>query len=185
MADTLLSMTGYGEAQAEVGAYMVMATVRSVNSRYLDFRFKAPSICAYMEPQVRQLTKKLLLRGKVELSLAIDRNSDVEELSVQADFALARAYHNIFSQIQRDLALESTDIPLSLIVSQPEVLLKNTVDPKDISSNTDQYQAVIEKALRSLKTMQETEGGVLQADLLKRCQRLQILIGMGFSGKTT
>ena len=177
MVETLLSMTGYGESQAEVGQHTVMVTARSVNSRYLDFRFKAPSICSYMEPLVRQLIKKLLARGKVELSLSITRNPDAEETSLQADLGLARAYKNIFSQLQQDLDLELTDIPLSLIVGQPEVLLKSSVDAKTVSNHTDQYLLVIEKALRSLRVMQEAEGEALQADLLMRCRKLESLIG--------
>jgi len=176
MAETLLSMTGYGESQAEVAHYTVIATARSVNSRYLDFRFKAPSICSYMEPLVRQLAKKWLARGKVELSLSITRNPDAEETSVQADFGLARAYKNIFSQLQLALGLESTDIPLSLIVAQPEVLLRNSVDPKAVNNHTEQYLLVIEKSLRSLRAMQEAEGEALQADLLMRCKNLESLI---------
>ncbi|NIA19421.1 MAG: hypothetical protein GWP07_03165, partial [Xanthomonadaceae bacterium] len=177
MAETLLSMTGYGESQAEVGHYTVMVTARSVNSRYLDFRFKAPSICSYMEPLVRQLSKKLLSRGKVELSLSITRDPEAEETSLQADLGLARAYKNIFTKLQQDLGLVLTDIPLSLIVSQPEVLLKNSVDAKAVRNHTDQYLLVIENALRSLRVMQETEGEALQADLLMRCRKLESLIG--------
>lgn len=176
MAESLLSMTGYGESQAEVGHYTVMVTVRSVNSRYLDFRFKAPSICSYMEPLVRQLAKKLVARGKVELSLSITRNPDAEETSIQADFGLARAYKNIFSQLQQDLGQESSDIPLSLIVAQPEVLLKSSIDAEAISKDKDQYMLVIEKALQSLRAMQQTEGEILQADLLMRCRKLESLI---------
>ncbi|MCK4378965.1 MAG: hypothetical protein KAW01_06450, partial [Deltaproteobacteria bacterium] len=156
--------------------YTVMVTARSVNSRYLDFRFKAPSICAYMEPLVRQLIKKLLARGKVELGLSITRDPEAEETSLQADLGLARAYKNIFTQLQQDLGLELTDIPLSLIVGQPEVLLKNRIDSKAVSNYTDQYLLVIEKALRSLRLMQEAEGEVLQADLLMRCQKLESLM---------
>ncbi len=176
MANTLLSMTGYGESQAEVGSCTATVTVRSVNSRYLDFRFKAPSICAYMEPMVRQLIKKLLARGKVELSLSITRNPDAEETSLQVDLGLARAYKNIFSQLQQDLDLELTDIPLSLIVGQPDVLLKNSVDARSVSEHTDQYLLVIEEALQALRVMQEAEGKALQADLLMRCQKLESLI---------
>lgn len=176
MAESLLSMTGYGEAQAEVGPYTVMVTARSVNSRYLDFRFKAPSICSYMEPQVRQLIKKLLARGKVELSLSITRNPDAEETSLQVDLGLARAYKNAFLQLQQDLTLESMNIPLSLIVAQPEVLLKRSVDAKVVSQHTDQYLLVIEKALQSLRAMQQTEGEILQEDLLMRCKKLESLL---------
>ena len=176
MAETLLSMTGYGESQAEVGSYAVMVTVRSVNSRYLDFRFKAPSIRSYMEHLVRQLIKKLLARGKVELSLSITRNPNAEETSLQVDLGLARAYKNIFSQLQLDLGLWSTDITLSLIGGQSEVLLKKSVDAKMVSNHTEQYLQVIEKALRSLRVMQEAEGEALQEDLLMRCKKLESLI---------
>ena len=176
MAETLLSMTGYGESQAEVAHYTVTATVRSVNSRFLDFRFKAPAVGFFMEPLARNLAKEWLARGKVELSLSITRRPDAEETVVRADFGLARAYKNIFLQLQQELGLQTADIPLSLIAAQPEVLLPNSIDPEEIKKHTEQFLLVIEKALRSLRAMQAAEGEALQADLLMRCRKLESLI---------
>lgn len=177
MAETLLSMTGFGESQAEVAHYTVIATARSVNSRFLDFRFKAPAVCSFMEPQVRQLVKKWVARGKVELSLSLTRGPDTEETVVRADFGLARAYKKIFLQLQRDLGLQSADIPLSLIAAQPEVLLPNSIDPEEVKNYKEHFLLVMDKALQSLRTMQAAEGEALQADLLQRCRGLESLIG--------
>lgn len=176
MAESLLSMTGYGESQAELGGYTALVTVRSVNSRYLDFRFKAPVFCAYLEPRVRQLAKKLLLRGKVEVSLTIVRSPDSAEAPVRVDMALAHAYKNIFAQLQCELALAAQAVPLSLIVAQPDVIVRESVDARSVNAYTDSYLELIEQALRSLISMQEAEGQVLQEDLLMRCSRLESLI---------
>ena len=176
MAQMLLSMTGYGEAQEEIGPYAVMVTVRSVNSRYLDFRFKAPSICSSLEPLVRQLTKKILARGKVDLTLSLTRNSDADEMPVQADVGLARAYKKVFLQLQQALELKTAVIPLSLIISQPDVLVRENFAAGEVNKYKNLYLQVVKKALQSLKSMQEMEGEALQADLLGRCRKLEALI---------
>ncbi len=172
----LCSMTGFGESKAEIGSYAVMVTVRSVNSRYLDFRFKAPSTCAFMEPQVRQRVKQLLVRGKVELSLALSRNPEAADAAVQADIALARAYKKLFQQLQQELELTPGDVPLSLLVAQPEVLVRSGLDAEQVSSHAEQYLKVIDEALLSLKEMQLVEGQALQEDLLARCGQLEALL---------
>jgi uncharacterized protein (TIGR00255 family) len=175
-ATGLCSMTGFGESRAEIGSYTVMVTVRSVNSRYLDFRFKAPSICAFMEPMVRQRVKQLLVRGKVELNLALSRNPAAADAPVQVDIGLARAYKQIFLQLQQELGLTPGDIPLSLLAAQPEVLVRNSLDADQVSSHAEQYLEVVEEALRFLREMQEVEGRALQEDLLVRCEQLESLL---------
>ncbi|MBN2333362.1 MAG: YicC family protein [Deltaproteobacteria bacterium] len=176
MVHDLLSMTGYGESRAEIGPYAVEVTVRSVNSRYLDFRFKAPSMCSHLEPLVRRKVQQRLLRGKVDLNLQVSVAPDAGEQAVQVNRGLAKAYKELFETLQHDLALQDGDIPLSLIVGQRDVL-QTMPDPALMRSHTDAYLAAVEQALEMMVAMQTAEGEALKVELLGRCQLLEGLIG--------
>ena len=58
MTDYLLSMTGYGEATIQIGEKQWQVVVQSVNSRYLDCRFRLPHAFQSLELQFRSKVKK-------------------------------------------------------------------------------------------------------------------------------
>lgn len=86
------SMTGYasassggvggarGEAANSVTggspSGVVTAELRSVNGRFLDLGFRLPDDLRALEPALRELLSKRLRRGKVELRLNTQRDSD-------------------------------------------------------------------------------------------------------------
>jgi len=171
----LFSMTGYGEAERAIGPYRVTVSVRAVNSRFLDCRFKAPAMLGHLEPQARKLVQRHVLRGKVDLNIQLQADDTAAEQLVQVNIALARGYLRAFLRLQRELGLAAGDIPLSLLVSQRDVLL-NSPEPETLREEAANYLAVIEQALQALRTMQAAEGESLKADLLARIGQLEELL---------
>ena len=72
MADTLLSMTGYGELSRDIGSRRWRCVVQSVNSRYLDCRMRIPNEYVSFEPVLRNIMKQSLIRGKIDLVLSYE-----------------------------------------------------------------------------------------------------------------
>jgi uncharacterized protein (TIGR00255 family) len=68
----LFSMTGFGEAAAQIDMLRVGFRIKSVNHRGLDVNIKLPFDFIYLENDLRQLAKKQLLRGRVDVACEIE-----------------------------------------------------------------------------------------------------------------
>ena len=67
----LRSMTGFGRCFAEDSDVGQQWEIRSVNGRYLDFKWRLPPLARYLEQSLEKIARKHVLRGHVEISLAL------------------------------------------------------------------------------------------------------------------
>src|SRR5436190_12453292 len=68
-------MTGFASVSREANGDRVSATVKSVNHRFLDVQLKVPQLLAPIESRLRALIQSRLTRGRIELSMNIDRTA--------------------------------------------------------------------------------------------------------------
>lgn len=170
-AAAVRSMTGFGDAHGDVGAAPVAVTVRAVNSRFFDFRFKSAPVFLSLEPAVRALVQGRVPRGKVDVMLFIDQQRRDAAPRVHVRIEVARAYVDAFRRLQDELGL-SGDIPFGLLVGQREVVQSEP----ELELEADSEGAVlglVETAVAALVSMQEDEGAVIAADMLARVGRLE------------
>jgi uncharacterized protein (TIGR00255 family) len=73
---TIHSMTGFARVQVRVHDQLKYTlSVKSVNHRFLDVQLRLPSGLDALEMELRRAMKERLIRGHVELTLAVDRSS--------------------------------------------------------------------------------------------------------------
>jgi len=72
MAGTLRSMTAYAESRVEESPWVARVSLRSVNHRFLDLRLRLPEGCEGFEPALRDVVRRRIGRGHVELVLALE-----------------------------------------------------------------------------------------------------------------
>ncbi|MEA3333554.1 MAG: YicC/YloC family endoribonuclease [Pseudomonadota bacterium] len=89
MIESLLSMTGYGEATLIINEVEWRCVVQSVNSRYLDCRCRLPHNIQSLEPLIRGQVKKSIERGKVDIVFSYS--------SVEESVAVGQSPANIFN----------------------------------------------------------------------------------------
>ncbi len=63
-------------ASTSAGAATVGAEIRSVNNRFLDLSLRLPDELRGLEPALRELVTRSFRRGKIELRLAVQRESE-------------------------------------------------------------------------------------------------------------
>src|SRR3982750_2766354 len=98
MASHLIrSMTGFGSAEAAVGASRVSVEVRSVNHRFFTPSIKLPSALAKLETDVREAMRQRVTRGHITLSVRI--GSDAEG-GARIDEARVAAYAEQLAAVQ-------------------------------------------------------------------------------------
>jgi uncharacterized protein (TIGR00255 family) len=111
------SMTGFARAQVCFAAgdenqLSYTLTIKSVNHRFLDLQFRLPAGLDALEMELRRILKENLARGHVDLSLSIDRSSQMKagynrELvaGYLAAFNAARQEHRLIGEPDLNAAL--------------------------------------------------------------------------------
>lgn len=143
----MLSMTGYGQAQAESDDFRVEVTLRSVNHRFLDLVIRLPEICRPSETSVQRTLSSRLSRGRVEMSAEVVSLRSVEpevRISEQAAAALSTAVGRLAER-----GIVAGDLTPSDVLRVPGVL--------DVRSRRDSWTSEDENLL-----VQAVEGALAQ-----------------------
>ena len=169
----IYSMTGFARKQVCVplpqeGQLNYTLSVKSVNHRFLDVQLRLPSGLDALEVELRKALKESLIRGHVDLTLAVDRGSQQtagynRELvnGYLAAFAAAREEHGLGGQPD-----------LNAILRLPGALQGDSRCDEDQSALTESVQREIASLLDELKIMRAREGESLAAILNGTLDRL-------------
>ena len=76
------SMTGFGSAQGQSGAYRWSVDIRSVNARGLDIRTRLPEGIEGLEKSVRDKVSSVAKRGNVSVGIRLGRDAEAGGLNV-------------------------------------------------------------------------------------------------------
>ncbi len=72
----LKSMTGFARIEKEYDEGRLSGEARSLNSRYLELNIKLPKTDYYYEQKLRELVKKWIKRGKVDIAVKWEKSND-------------------------------------------------------------------------------------------------------------
>lgn len=80
------SMTAFGSAKAETEHGTLSIEIRSVNSRFLDLNFRLPEDLRMIEPPLRDMLTREMVRGKIEVRANYARKlaADTSTLDTEA-----------------------------------------------------------------------------------------------------
>ena len=159
------SGSGGGEPARGPAGAAVSVDARSVNSRFLDLSFRLPDELRGLEPALRELVGTMFKRGKIELRIALQRDTDTAWPQPQPD------------QLNRLSRLESTVIgwlPKAQPLSVNEALL--WCRQGGAAERLDEAAlAAAREALTGLREAREREGARLVLILHERIARLREL----------
>ena len=162
-------MTGFGRAVENIEGLDITVEIKSVNHRYFEFSARMPRVYQFAEEKLKSLCQKSITRGKVELSVFVEDNTD-KGTAVEINRKYAGPYISALRQLAKEYKIKD-DLKLSAIVGNPELLtVKKTALEDDVVEKA--LLTVTEKALESFIKMRETEGEKLKADVLSRVQTI-------------
>ena len=75
------SMTGYGHAQRSLDAVELSLVIKTVNSRYFDFKARLPRELVSLEAELKRRIQAQLQRGRVDLYVELGTSSGEYELN--------------------------------------------------------------------------------------------------------
>ena len=167
----IYSMTGFARVQVRVhDQFVYTLSVKSVNHRFLDIQLRLPSGLDALEMELRRALKESLVRGHVELSLAVDRS-----IQQKAGYnrELVAGYLNAFKAAREEFALAG-EPDLNAILRMPTALQNENRGngEEDLAALADSVLQQIGPLLEELKTMRAREGEALEAILRASLDRL-------------
>jgi uncharacterized protein (TIGR00255 family) len=171
----ITSMTGYGVAERDLPLGKVAVEVRSLNHKYLDISLRLPRGFFTLEPKVRDLVKKGVSRGRVDLTMRVDPSiSTVPRYRLEADTSLAEEYIHLLDSIKEKFGLKG-EVTLDHIAGVREIVPFFEVK-EDTELYWEEIASVMEQALRALDESRRKEGEALEADLRKRLEEARKLM---------
>ena len=165
----VLSMTGFGYGEVEHNGISARAEIRSVNNRFLELTVRLPRTLQMRENDIKELVRKKLVRGKINVNLTIERDN-AEELPVKVNTSAAKAYYKLLQDLRKTVKIKES-VSLQHLLTFSEVFEAPEGDETDA-----QEWAVAEEALTSainqLLAMRSNEGNELANDLKQRLQHI-------------
>jgi uncharacterized protein (TIGR00255 family) len=164
-------MTGFGRAEATINGRQVVVEMKSLNGKQFDIVTKLPPILRSYELDIRNMLNSALMRGTIDLSIAIKQEGASKPMVVNT--GLAKFYYEGMKQIATDLNIPEDNM-LATIMRMPEVVAAD----QDVISEGEwaQLKTVIETAANHLMAHRKNEGNALHKDLHSRIQTIESLL---------
>ncbi len=167
------SMTGFGRGEAAGPNYKVTVEMKSVNHRYLDLSIKLPKKLNAYEANLKNIIKKYLVRGKVDVYVSYENISDAT-VDIQYNSLVAARYLDIFREMAEEFHIEN-DVRVSSLSRYPEVLVTEDLEPEE-----DELCGIAEEALtkacEQILAAREAEGRHLSEDLVLKLDGMTAII---------
>ncbi|MCB0725096.1 MAG: YicC family protein [Ignavibacteriae bacterium] len=163
----IISMTGYGKAEGDFGGRNYSIELRSVNNRFCEISFKYPRYMSSRDFQLKDIVKKKISRGKINASLMVKADGDMENMA-KVNTDAAKYYYSMLDELRKATGIQS-EIGLDQLLKFSDVM--DTNDAEEVSNEEfDFIASLLNKALDDVVAMKLKEGSHIREDLLKRIE---------------
>jgi uncharacterized protein (TIGR00255 family) len=168
------SMTGFGRAAGALSArYFATVTTKSVNHRYLEASVRLPEYMWDMEAPLRAVASEFFSRGKVDLSVRIQRTQQ-PEYTVRINTQIANVVIPQLRSIAEELGLGSS-LTGSDLMRVPDLLQVDAIDSEIVDEEREALVAMVREAFTLMRGMREREGEALRNDIAARTKGIREL----------
>lgn len=170
LRSVLESMTGFGRGAASTDGLDVTTEVRSVNGRYVEVSVRTPRELAPHEVEIQNRCRSALSRGKVSVSVQMERRPG--EAPVALDEPLARAYGELLERL-RFLTGTQQPVQLEHLLQFRDVLVTERTAEAAPELVWQAASEALDIALEACVAMRRQEGAALAADLRARLAAIE------------
>ena len=167
------SMTGFGrgESSSPDGAVKICAEISTVNRKQLEIRVSLPREISFLEPTVRNLVRRYLSRGAVNMKILLTLSEDVVAASVKLNQGFIGAVLRQAVELNDKFALNQ---PLELkdILTLPGAFEEAPMELDD-EILTQITASAVELAAQNVVAMREDEGKNMKTDIQARLKTIQ------------
>ena len=167
----IISMTGYGRSEISRDGITVVCELRSVNNRFLEVSSRIPRELNVRENDIREILRRHLMRGKINLNITVERTASTEALAIDVDADAVVAYKNALDGIRKAAKIKEAATLSHLLQFSNELIVRGA----GATSEDDGWEIVaeaVDTAARELEAMRRNEGRELARDMLNRMRSI-------------
>jgi uncharacterized protein (TIGR00255 family) len=165
------SMTGFGRAAGALSArYFVAVTAKSVNHRFLEVSVRLPEYLWEVEAPLRAIASQLFARGKVDLSIRVQRTQQ-PEYSVRINAQIANTVIPQLKAVAEELGLGQS-FSGSDLMRVPDLLQVEPLDSEVTDDEREALYALVREAFGQMQGARSREGEALRLDITTRLGRI-------------
>ena len=156
-------MTGFGRGTAGRGRNKIEIEIRSVNSRFLDVKYKGLVLDFALEDEIKRILSDRLHRGSIQIRFNLNQNYEIQKLIFDKE------KFDLIQQILKNIHVEyGQKMNLSDIISTND-LLKNDIEER---KNEKYILKAFSVALDQLQLMRKKEGELIFSDIINRIKKI-------------
>ena len=159
----LKSMTGFGRSEIANERQKITVEMKAVNHRYCDLNIKMPKKLSIFEAAIRNLLKKYIQRGKVDVFITYEDYTE-NHMVLRYNEELAAQYVSVLNKMGEQFGIEN-DVRVSSLSRYPDVLTleEQSVDEDELWSV---LEGVLQNASEQFVQTRLAEGEHLKEDLI-------------------
>ena len=167
------SMTGFGRCEVSDGERKFTVEMKGVNHRYLDANIRMPKKLNFFESAIRNLLKKSVQRGKVDIFITYEDLSE-SQVSLKYNEKLAEEYLTYFKKMEESFSLEN-DIRVSTLSRYPEVLTmeEQLMDEEELWNG---LKKALDGEIKQFVETRALEGENLKTDIINKLDSMLKLV---------
>ncbi len=155
-------MTGYGVSKIESENLVLVAEIKTLNSRYLDINVRSPKAYSAKEIDLRNTISETLTRGKVSLDIDLQaKGSPISKLRFNHD--LFNTYYGELKKMA-DGVVANYDELFKLAIQSPDVMINETSE-ETFEEGWKLIQQGVSEACTNCQQFRIKEGEVLRGKM--------------------
>ena len=168
------SMTGYGKSVVAYNEKKIHVEVKSLNSKQLDLNTRIAPLYREKEMEMRQMVAEALIRGKVDMSVWIEKDMSADPTPINA--ALVENYYQQIKGISEKTGIPVPEDWFYTLLRMPDVLTKTEVEELD-EVEWEAVRGAVQEALKNLVEFRTQEGAALQKKFSEKIDNIERLLG--------
>ena len=159
-------MTGFGRGNATGEAFNASVEIKTVNNRFLDIHLRLSQELAPLEMNIRKLISTRLSRGRVDISLNLERTG---ESTYEINRNLIAGYIKALRDIQSEFNLAG-DVDINTLTRLPGALGQARGGIDEVTTHA--IMRAIKDALEDLEKMRAIEGAALAEEMRRHLSKI-------------
>ena len=166
-------MTGFGMGESVINGITSQVEVKSVNNRYCDITVRMPIQSLDVLQRIENMIHHRINRGSINVLIKIDHcNDNISNIRLNEE--LLTSYYHSLNRLKEITQLKE-EINLAALLRLKEIF--EFIKKEEEEDLWTTIEASLNMALNLLIKSREQEGEKLMADILKRIDRMKILVG--------
>jgi len=166
-------MTGFGMGESVLNGIASKVEVKSVNNRYCDIKVRMPIQSLDVLQKIENIIQHRISRGSINVLIKADScNDNISKIRLNEELLIS--YHYALNRLKEITQLKE-EINLEALLRCKEIF--EFIRKDEDEALWESIQVSLEKALDALVKSREAEGNKLMEDILKRVERMKMIVG--------